>query len=67
VINAHHSGSNLVFLTRLGGGAFGNEPEWIHQAMRRALTKVAGVGLDVRVVSDGRPDAALESLVAEFG
>ena len=67
VINAHDSGSNVVFLTRLGGGAFGNEPEWIDRAMRRALTKVIGVGLDVRVVSYGKPDAALERLVAEFG
>lgn len=66
VINAHQTGSNLLFLTRLGGGAFGNEPEWIHQAMRRALPKVIGVGLDVRIVSYGRPDAALESLLAEF-
>ena len=45
------SGSNVLFLTRLGGGAFGNEPAWIHDAMRRALTKVAGISLDVRVVS----------------
>lgn len=35
--------------------------------MRRALTKVIGVGLDVRVVSYGKPDAVLERLVAEFG
>jgi hypothetical protein len=67
VINAHNSGSNLLFLTRLGGGAFGNEPEWIHHAMRRALTNVVGIGLDVRVVSFDKPDAALKSLVAEFG
>jgi hypothetical protein len=67
VLNAHNSGSNMLFLTRLGGGAFGNEPPWIHHAMRRALTKVAGIGLDVRVVSYGKADAALERLVAEFG
>jgi hypothetical protein len=67
VLNAHNSGSNIVFLTRLGGGAFGNEPPWIHHAMRRALTKVTDIGLDVRVVSYGKADAALERLVAEFG
>ena len=48
-------------------GAFGNEPEWIHSAMRRALKRVVDVGLDVRVVSYGKPDPALERLVAEFG
>jgi hypothetical protein len=67
VINAHESGSKVVFLTRLGGGAFGNDSQWIDRAMRRALTKVIGVGLDVRVVSYGKPDAVLERLVAEFG
>jgi len=65
-VNARHSGSNVLFLTRLGGGAFGNEPEWIHGAMRRALTKAVDVSLDVRVVSHGKPDPALERLVAEF-
>jgi hypothetical protein len=67
VLNAHHSGTNVLFLTRLGGGAFGNESEWIHSAMRRALKKVVGVSLDVRIVSYRKPDSALERLVAEFG
>lgn len=66
VINAHRTGSRMLFLTRLGGGAFGNETPWIHHGMRRALTKVNGIGLDVRVVSFGKPDAALERLIAEF-
>jgi hypothetical protein len=67
VLNVRDAGSNIVFLTRLGGGAFGNEPDWIHDAMRRALAKVIGISLDVRVVSYGAPDAELERLVAEFG
>ena len=57
----------MLFLTRLGGGAFGNEPQWIHDAIRRAFKKVAGVGLDVRIVSHTKPDEALERLVAELG
>jgi hypothetical protein len=66
VVNAHSCGSNVLFLTRLGGGAFGNEPQWIHDALRRALKKVVGVGLDVRIVSYQKPDAALERLAVEF-
>jgi hypothetical protein len=66
VVNAHRSGSRILFLTALGGGAFGNEPEWIHDAIRRALRRVAGVRLDVRIVSYTKPDGALERLVAEF-
>jgi hypothetical protein len=37
VLNARRGGSNVVLLTRLGGGAFGNDDAWIDAAMRRAL------------------------------
>jgi hypothetical protein len=66
VINAHRFSSHVVFLTQLGGGAFGNNPQWIHGAMRRALRIVTGVGLDVRVVNYGHRDPALERLAHEF-
>ena len=39
--NAQRGGSNVVLLTRLGGGAFGNDDDWIHAAMRRAIRKAA--------------------------
>lgn len=66
VINAHRFSSKIVFLTQLGGGAFGNEASWIHDAMRRALKKVLAVDLDVRLVSYGGPDRGLERLAQEF-
>jgi hypothetical protein len=66
VINAARTSSNVVFLTQLGGGAFGNESPWIHAAIRRALEKVTGIGLDVRLVSYGAPDPALRRLVDEY-
>ncbi len=43
--------SNVVFLTRLGGGAFGNDPVWIQEAIRYALDIVAPFDLDVRLVN----------------
>lgn len=43
-------GSNIVLLTRVGGGAFNNEPAWIDAAIERALGVVADAGLDVRMV-----------------
>jgi len=52
-LNAHSTPSNVVYLTHVGGGAFGNERSWIDDAIRRALTIVAGVGLDVRLVTRG--------------
>ena len=47
-------GNNKVFLTMLGGGAFGNRDEWILSAIERAVTQFADVDLDVVVVSYGR-------------
>lgn len=55
-----------VFLTMLGGGAFGNDPAWIHAAIRRAVAQVRGVNLDVRIVSRGAPSPAVRALVEEL-
>jgi hypothetical protein len=53
-LNAARGASNIVYLTRLGGGAFGNDAEWIDAAMQRALALARDVALDVRVVSFGK-------------
>jgi hypothetical protein len=66
LLNADRGVSNAVFLTRLGGGAFGNDDDWIHLAIRNALNMVQGTGLDVRLVSYGPPTAAVAHLVKEF-
>ena len=66
-LSAARGGSSQVFLTRLGGGAFGNRVEWIDAAMRRALHGALDWALDVRVVSYAAPDAGLQQLVREFG
>lgn len=63
----HATGRATVYLTQLGGGAFGNEPAWILDAMRRALRLARDDGLEVRLVSHGAPDAALLRLASEFG
>lgn len=67
IMNARRGASNIVLLTLLGGGAFGNEEHWILDAMGRALRVVGAMGLglqlDVRVVSYGRPRAGLVKLV----
>jgi hypothetical protein len=65
VVNAQSAGSKTVLLTRLGGGAFSNDDEWIHSAMRRALDKAAGFDLNVRLVSYATPTAQLMSLVED--
>ena len=64
--NAARGGANTVFLTMLGGGAFGNDPQWILDAMRRALDLTCGHDLDVRVVSFGHTPPALERLADAY-
>ena len=42
-----------VFLTALGGGAFGNRIEWIYDALKGALDKYRNAPLDVKLVHYG--------------
>lgn len=50
VINKTRGASNVVFLTSLGGGAFGNPAPWIRGAIDRAVYLVRDQGLDIRLV-----------------
>ena len=59
VLNAQRGASNVVLLTQLGGGAFGNHDDWIHAAMRRVLRMMLGFDLTVRLVSYGTPSQAM--------
>jgi hypothetical protein len=67
VLNKHRGASNVVLLTLLGGGAFGNEDHWIFSAIRRALRMMSGSNLDVRLVSYGAPSRAIRQIVTDFG
>ncbi|SFM04992.1 hypothetical protein [Methylobacterium pseudosasicola] len=62
-LNAARGASNRVLLTRLGGGAFGNDDAWIDQAMLRALRRASGDDLDIAIVSYGPPSRGLQDLV----
>lgn len=55
IVNARTSGTPRLFLTLLGGGVFRNDASWITGAIARALQSVPGQGLDVCLVSHGRP------------
>ena len=66
VLNAQLGASNVVLLTSLGGGAFGNDDSWIHAAMRGALEKMSETDLNVKLVSYGEPSKALRQMAKEF-
>lgn len=67
ILNADRNRNNRLFLTLLGGGAFGNNLDWIMAAMRRALELYSDSGLDIAVVSYGSSNRAVRRLVEEFG
>ena len=67
VEQASGGGSNKVLLTRLGGGAFGNDSDWIDSAIERALGVVADAGLDISIVCYGRADREVQALVDRYG
>lgn len=66
IINADRTGNNTLFLTLLGGGAFGNELAWITGAIRCVLSKYRDCGLDVAIVSYGRSKPCVQHLATEF-
>lgn len=63
LINRDQTACSKVFLTLLGGGAFGNRTEWIFDAIKRATQLFEGQGLDVAVVSYGYSDPSVQRLV----
>ena len=67
VQNAQHGASNVVLLTSLGGGAFGNDESWIVGTMRRALGMMRETELDTKLVSYGAPSRRLLQIAEEFG
>jgi hypothetical protein len=67
VLNGQRGVSNVVLLTSLGGGAFGNDERWIEAAIRRALELTSEFDLDVRIVSYGAPSLAFLKLAQDFG
>jgi hypothetical protein len=58
--------SNIVLLTRVGGGAFGNADEWIDDAIVRALAIVEHAGLDIRLVSHGHIHDSNRTIAERF-
>jgi hypothetical protein len=54
-----------VFLTLLGGGAFGNPVAWCLDAIGQAVAAVGDAGLDLRIVRRGAPSPAVTGWLEE--
>ncbi|MCY2962629.1 MAG: hypothetical protein NT069_03095, partial [Planctomycetota bacterium] len=66
ILNSVRTRNPTVFLTLLGGGAFGNELAWILDAIRRSMSLYHDCGLDVAIVSHGSSNPYVRQLTAEF-
>lgn len=66
ILNWRNNGNNRLFLTLLGGGAFGNQTDWILAAIQRALNIYNNVKLDVAIVSYGSSKLYIQKLVNQY-
>lgn len=61
--NARRCGNNTVFLTLLGGGVFGNNADWIIQAIKRSVHRYRDHALDLAIVSHGASNPLVQELI----
>lgn len=66
VRNAAQTGNHRVFLTMLGGGAFGNRQDWIADALVRSLRLHGRSGLAVHLVSYGQSSGLARRVIATW-
>jgi len=64
ILNAIRTGNKTVYLTLLGGGAFGNDEAWIIHAIKRAVENYRQADLDLVMVS--YPSSHRERLAAFY-
>jgi hypothetical protein len=66
ILNYLSTGNNRVYLTLLGGGAFGNKINWITEGIKRALKLYEDWNLEVAIVSHGSSKQHVRQLVDQF-
>ena len=66
LINYQKTGCPKVFLTLVGGGAFGNEERWILESLFATLDRFRSAPLEVAIVSYREPNSGLKKFLADF-
>lgn len=66
LMNMKNNDSNVVYLTFVGGGAFGNEEHWIFESIEKVIHKFKNVPLDVRFVSYKWSNRSLQRWMKEM-
>ena len=62
-LNYEKTENNKLYLTLVGGGAFGNQTNWILSAIRRAVSIFENFPLDVRIVSHRTTSPQLKAIL----
>ena len=63
LINYQKSRNAKVFLTLLGGGAFGNDEDWIFESIQTALAQFAQSPLELIMLSYGQSNPRIAELI----
>ncbi len=66
LINLNNTKCNKVFLTLVGGGAFGNKIDWIIDSLHKTINKFKFTPLDVKIVSYGTSNNRIQKLIADL-
>jgi hypothetical protein len=61
--NFHNTGNNRLFLTLVGGGAFGNEMRWVLRAIEKAAATFKNTPLEVSIVSYKRSKPMVKEMI----
>jgi len=63
--NYKQTGNPRLFLTLVGGGVFGNEMEWIFDAIGKAINLCRNTPLEVKIVSYGQSNWHVQQFIKE--
>ena len=66
LINFEKTDCNKVFLTLVGGGAFGNHVDWISDSMIKAISKFRNTPLDIKIISYGTSNNDVIELIKKI-
>lgn len=66
LINYDKTDSAKVYLTLVGGGAFGNEEYWILESLQQSIRKFQNTPLEIKVVSYGQSNEQLVNCIKEL-
>jgi hypothetical protein len=65
ILNYLKTENNLLFLTLVGGGVFGNDVKWIVDAISKSINLFKDIDLKINIVSYGKSNTNIEKLLTK--